>query len=502
MELSIRHLWIPAATVLGLMLTGYWAGGPAAALVLPPILITHEAGHYLAMRRFGYSDIRLLCVPLIGAAVTGRYRGVADWQRAVVFLAGPLPSIAIGGVIGATGVSWDNALLWTAGLMTLGLNLINLLPLRPLDGGWIAYLAIFRGRPIAEAWFRIAVATAAASVAVWTLHPVAIVLAVIAFGSLAAGWLSVQEDPPTDRPLRWPVSAMVLFTYIKTVVAGGSLMAWLLMQTPAAAVRTAAPRDLPRDLPQTIVRTLDAGSLKYRIHFRPGSSPPRHDLVVGRFDDPLDADKAFGALFAAEHAVGQVGQIVYASVEEIAGVNLSRDDSTPQAYAAASLANERALRRAGDRVLQSAPGVARGFAFKTASFPTLAATFASDAIVDELMRAVDRSKGFGGMSFTPRPGGRVEVNFLPHGDAAESVHQIIGVLAAHHPVTVELRYPEVSLGCKAAHQNPIQPGDIFDQSDLVPTAGHRGGVAIRGDHRAQLDQQPAAGVQVSAGFVE
>jgi hypothetical protein len=60
--------------------------------MLVPILFFHELGHYVAMRAFGYRNLRMFFLPLLGAAVSGRSFNVAAWKQVIVALAGRCPA--------------------------------------------------------------------------------------------------------------------------------------------------------------------------------------------------------------------------------------------------------------------------------------------------------------------------------------------------------------------------------------------------------------------------
>jgi hypothetical protein len=77
-----------------------WTG----VLILVPVLAIHELGHYVAMRGFGYRNLRMFFIPLFGATVSGQHYDIAGWKKALLALAGPLPRILIGVPIG---VAWD-----------------------------------------------------------------------------------------------------------------------------------------------------------------------------------------------------------------------------------------------------------------------------------------------------------------------------------------------------------------------------------------------------------
>lgn len=99
------------------------------------VLFIHELGHLLAMKIFGYRDLTMFFIPFFGAAVTGRHRDTKPWQEAVVSLAGPLPGIFFGVPAWCYGRLAGNPLLEEAGVLLVFLNTINMLPVKPLDGG-------------------------------------------------------------------------------------------------------------------------------------------------------------------------------------------------------------------------------------------------------------------------------------------------------------------------------------------------------------------------------
>lgn len=122
--------------------------------VLVPALAFHELGHYLAMRWFGYRNLRMFFIPFLGAAVSGKHYNVAGWKKAVVALMGPVPGIVGGGGLGVAGMVLQQPSLIPAALLIVGLNGINLLPLLPLDGGWVVHAVLFVRHPILDVVFR------------------------------------------------------------------------------------------------------------------------------------------------------------------------------------------------------------------------------------------------------------------------------------------------------------------------------------------------------------
>lgn len=117
-------------------------------------------GHFLAMKAFRYKDLGIFFIPLLGAYVSGSKREVSQWQSAIILLAGPLPGIILGIVFYFFAESNPNLNLagisfYTIGNLFVFLNLLNLFPVYPLDGGqllnrvfldeesWVSNLFVF-----------------------------------------------------------------------------------------------------------------------------------------------------------------------------------------------------------------------------------------------------------------------------------------------------------------------------------------------------------------------
>ncbi len=122
--------------------------------VLMAVLFFHETGHWLAMRVFGYRNLKMFFIPFFGAAVSGRHYNVPGWKKAVVSLMGPLPGILLGSLLGLAGVLLKQPLLLKMGLMALLLNAFNLLPVLPLDGGWVLEAILFSRHVVLAVLFR------------------------------------------------------------------------------------------------------------------------------------------------------------------------------------------------------------------------------------------------------------------------------------------------------------------------------------------------------------
>ena len=124
-------------------------------VILLGVLFVHELGHYLAMRAFNYRNVRMFFIPFIGAAVSGQHYNVAGWKKVVVSLMGPLPGIALGVVIGGAGIAGHQPLLVKIAVVSLLLNGSNLIPVLPLDGGWVFHTLLFSRHYVLDTVFRV-----------------------------------------------------------------------------------------------------------------------------------------------------------------------------------------------------------------------------------------------------------------------------------------------------------------------------------------------------------
>jgi len=113
-------------------------------LIVTAIIIFHEMGHFTAMKIFNYSDLGIFFIPLLGAYVSGSKQEVSQKQSAIILLAGPVPGIAVGIVL--LFIPGNESIMITETISldevakaSVFLNLLNLLPVYPLDGGQLLH---------------------------------------------------------------------------------------------------------------------------------------------------------------------------------------------------------------------------------------------------------------------------------------------------------------------------------------------------------------------------
>lgn len=104
-------------------------------LFLLAVLLIHELGHYLLMKRFNYKHVRMLFIPLMGAFVQGKKESYSQKESFLVTMAGPIPGVAVGILLLLYAANNHSAWGLQLSALFILLNVINLLPLDPLDGG-------------------------------------------------------------------------------------------------------------------------------------------------------------------------------------------------------------------------------------------------------------------------------------------------------------------------------------------------------------------------------
>lgn len=113
--------------------TLYWGLPFAVGFVL--LLFVHEMGHVIQLRREGISASAPFFIPFLGAVIGMREMPKHALAEARVGLAGPVLGTLGALVVFAIGALTDSDLLRALAYTGFFLNLFNLLPVSPLDGG-------------------------------------------------------------------------------------------------------------------------------------------------------------------------------------------------------------------------------------------------------------------------------------------------------------------------------------------------------------------------------
>lgn len=196
---KLRTLVITAA--LFLAVGSLWISWTLLPVLLAVIAL-HEAGHYLAMKLSGYGNLSVFFVPGLGGAAVGEKANAGPWEKLFVYLAGPMPGIALAmaGLVGQlTGAfqppGWFHEFLLTC----LVINYLNLLPVTPLDGGRIVETFLFARLPAARFAFALLGLGAFVAFGLYSDDKVLLAIAVLVGLSLPHQWRVMRVDRAIER---------------------------------------------------------------------------------------------------------------------------------------------------------------------------------------------------------------------------------------------------------------------------------------------------------------
>jgi Zn-dependent protease len=102
------------------------------------LILVHEMGHWVTLRNFGVAVSLPYFIPGLGAFVAQKGLTANSLQDALVALAGPVVGIAASGVCYVFGDATHSVFWIVAAHIGFLLNLFNLIPVLPLDGGRVA----------------------------------------------------------------------------------------------------------------------------------------------------------------------------------------------------------------------------------------------------------------------------------------------------------------------------------------------------------------------------
>jgi Zn-dependent protease len=182
------------------------------------LLLVHEMGHVIQLRREGLKASAPMFIPFMGAVISAKSLGENALAEARVGLAGPilgsLGSAACIAIWHATGNDLWRALAFTG----FFLNLFNLLPVVPLDGG--------RAMAAMTPWMWFAGLAAMVALAILFPNPIILLIVVFAGFETYKRWKlrraggEAQQSYYRVKPLDRALVAAVYLSLIALLVAG------------------------------------------------------------------------------------------------------------------------------------------------------------------------------------------------------------------------------------------------------------------------------------------
>ena len=186
--------------------------GPAYAVGFVLLIFVHEMGHFLAARQRGLAVGAPTFIPFVGAWIQLKEMPHDVETEAYVGIAGPVM-----GSFGALICYWigrtnGNDLFLALAYTGFFINLFNLLPLSPLDGGRITAILSPRiwllGAPILVALF------------FWRPSPILILIAILSIPSLIRAWRFNPADPANAAYYAASPALRVQYGFLYLVLMG------------------------------------------------------------------------------------------------------------------------------------------------------------------------------------------------------------------------------------------------------------------------------------------
>jgi Zn-dependent protease len=213
-------IFATSATMLVSIAAYAWIWGWKFAVGFVLLILVHELGHVLELRRQGVPASAPLFIPFLGAVVGMKQMPQDAWREARVALAGPILGSLGAAVVWVAGEALDSELLIALAFTGFFLNLFNLLPVVPLDGGR-AMAAVH------PAFWAVGLAGLVA-LAFW--HPNPILILVLVFGGYEL-WRRWQTRHSPEAAAYYRVKPWQRFATGGTYIAMAALLAVAMTAT-------------------------------------------------------------------------------------------------------------------------------------------------------------------------------------------------------------------------------------------------------------------------------
>ena len=164
-----------------------WGWRYAAGFVA--LIFVHEMGHYIAARQRGLDVGAPTFIPFVGAWIELKQLPHDAETEAYVGIAGPL--VGTVGALACYFVARDTHTDWLLAVSYSGffLNLFNLIPLSPMDGG--------RVTQVISPWLWLAGVPILLAMMIWSPSPMLILIAILAGMQLWTAWAH-RHEPATQ----------------------------------------------------------------------------------------------------------------------------------------------------------------------------------------------------------------------------------------------------------------------------------------------------------------
>lgn len=113
-----------------------WTWGFPFALGFIAMLFIHEMGHVYVIRRYGIKTSAPMFIPFVGAVINME-ESPKSWDEAMIGFGGPLAGGLASFTTMGLAMCLESQMIQRIAFVSFVLNLFNMLPMRPMDGGRI-----------------------------------------------------------------------------------------------------------------------------------------------------------------------------------------------------------------------------------------------------------------------------------------------------------------------------------------------------------------------------
>lgn len=195
------------------------------ALALIAVLVFHEYGHLRAMKKFGIPTKGMYLIPFVGGLAVGD-APKTRWQDVYISMMGPVYGLIMTLTFYIFYLVTDSHFAGLVASISGLVNLINLVPVHPLDGGRVVKALVFSGRNYL-AFIGLLVISAVCLVLAWQMGFVFLIFfIVLGVLDIIASWrVSLAEDITPLSPygiwfcLLWYLLVILLFIGMIVLIA-------------------------------------------------------------------------------------------------------------------------------------------------------------------------------------------------------------------------------------------------------------------------------------------
>jgi len=199
------------------------------AIILIAVVVFHEYGHLRAMRRFGIPTKGMYLIPFIGGVAVGD-RAKTQWQDVYISMMGPMFGLLMTAVFYILYLITHNHFIGLIASFSALINVFNLLPIYPLDGGRVVKALVFSGK---NKWiYLLLLLFSAACFALSVVTGIVLLSFFIVIGviDLIASWREFSSEEKTPLTpygiafsLVWYVGSIVVFLALIYLIAASGL---------------------------------------------------------------------------------------------------------------------------------------------------------------------------------------------------------------------------------------------------------------------------------------